>query len=102
MDKITAFIMTHPDVTIEIKKDANFYQSINIKIRKNNSTYRKTIDENKLTELESILSYMYDVVSNKQVIEAPTCSECEHYEDHHTSLACANCPVRTRVWGGAE
>lgn len=34
--------------------------------------------------------------------ETPTCSGCDHYEDHHTSLACANCPVITKTWGGAE
>lgn len=34
--------------------------------------------------------------------ETPNCSECEHYEDHHTSLACAKCPVITKVWGGKE
>lgn len=34
--------------------------------------------------------------------KTPTCSECEHYEDYHTSLACAKCPVITKVWGGTE
>lgn len=66
MDKITAFIMTHPDVTIEIKKDANFYQSISIKMRKNDAAYRKIISEDELIGLESILSYMYDVISSKE------------------------------------
>lgn len=66
MDKITAFIMTHPDVTIEIKKDPNFYQSIDIKMKKNNAACRDIIGENRLTALESILSYMYDVVSNRE------------------------------------
>lgn len=41
-------------------------------------------------------------VMDFQVIETPTCSECDHYEDHHTSLACANCPVITKVWGGTK
>lgn len=33
------------------------------------------------------------------VIETPNCSECEHYEEHHASLACAKCPVITKSWG---
>ena len=66
MDKIIAFIMTHPDVTIEIKKDDNFYQSINIKMRKNNATHGEIISEDKLTSLESTLSYMYNVVTIKE------------------------------------
>ena len=42
------------------------------------------------------------VVPQQKEEETPTCSECDHYEDHHTSLACANCPIITKVWGGAE
>ena len=36
--------------------------------------------------------------NNLPTIEIPTCSECEHYEDHHTSLACAKYPVITKSW----
>lgn len=110
MDRIIAFIMTHPDVTVEIKKDANFYQSIDIKMRKNNAVTKRTIGEDRLIGLESILAYMYDLlcalkedeIVEFQGIETQNCSECEHYEDHHTSLACAKCPVITKVWGGVE
>lgn len=43
-----------------------------------------------------------DKVVEFQGIETQNCSECEHYEDHHTSHACANCPVITKSWGGAQ
>lgn len=110
MDRIIAFIMTHPDVTVEIKKDDNFYESIDIKMRKNNSVTKRIIGEDRLIGLESILAYMYDLlcalkedeIVEFQGIETQNCSECEHYEDHHTSLACAKCPVITKVWGGVK
>ena len=102
MHKIIAFIMTHPDVTIEIKKDTNFHQSINIKMRKNNITQKSIVEENNLTELEALLIHMYAKISIKEQFQTtvtPNCSECEHYEEHHTNLACATCPVITKVWG---
>ena len=69
---------------------------------------------------EYLLSKVYDMDNDNLVVdlkdidnapsvipkpkeeETPTCSECDHYEDHHTSLACANCPVITKVWGGKD
>lgn len=64
MDRIIAFIMTHPDVTVEIGKDANFYQSISIRMRKNNAIGKRIIGEDQLIGLESILAYMYEILCN--------------------------------------
>lgn len=58
------------------------------------------IEERKLVAKE--LEQAPSVIPKPKEEETPTCSECDHYEDHHTSLACANCPVITKVWGGKE
>lgn len=68
-----------------------------------NGVYVTNLNKDKVREcLMEHYPLTEDEVVAFQVIETPTCSECDHYEDHHTSLACATCPVITKVWSNTN
>lgn len=96
MNSITAFIMTHPDVTVEIKKDANFYQSISIKMKKNNAVTKRIIGEDRLTGLDFILAYMYAILCGLEEDEVVEFQAADADENKWGRIK-KECPMRSEI-----
>lgn len=60
MNKILSFIMTHPDIQLNIQKDSYYYESIIIVMRKDSYYARELMNPKEFGKIDEILSMMYE------------------------------------------